>query len=144
MDSIGSVIDSYFTRKKKLKQWQIQLYSDYDSIVGKSIALNTKITWIQGSTVTISCRNSVWITELRNMEDKIIDKINSKIGKKTIDTLVFKIGNIETIKKIGKKKHIILSTEEEKWITETKQLVPDSLQNKFELLLRAFKELKKE
>lgn len=143
MDSIGSVIDTYFARKKKLNHWQIKLYSEYDEIVGKTIASNTKISWIQGSSVTIACRNSVWINELRNLEEKIIDKINSKIGKKTIDTLVFKIGNIEIIKKPVKKKIIVLSKEEEQWIMETKRLVPSELEDKFESLLRAFKELKK-
>jgi len=143
LDSIGSVIDTYFARKKKLNHWQIKLYSEYDEIVGKTIASNTKISWIQGSSVTIACRNSVWINELRNLEEKIIDKINSKIGKKTIDTLVFKIGNIEIIKKPVKKKIIVLSKEEEQWIMETKRLVPSELEDKFESLLRAFKELKK-
>ncbi len=144
MDSIGKVIDSYFARKKKLNYWQIKIYSEYDAIVGKSISSNTEIIWIQGSTVTIACRNSVWINELRNLEDKIIEKINNKIGKKIIEKLIFKIGNVESnAQKIAKKRIMALSKEDEKWINETKMTVPTDLQDRFESLLRAFKELKK-
>lgn len=120
------------------------LISDYSKIVGKVIASNTKLVYFHDSNATIVCRNSIWMNELKNTEPELIDKLNHYIGKDMVYGITVKIGNVE--KKVTKtvpKKKIILTKEEETWIEETKNLVPEKLQPPFESLLVAYKELKK-
>lgn len=144
MDSVGSLIDSCLQRKTKKNYWQILLISDYSKIVGKVIASNTKLVYFHDSNATIVCRNSIWMNELKNTEPELIDKLNHYIGKDMVYGITVKIGNVEKkVTKTEPKKKIILTKEEETWIEETKNLVPEKLQPPFESLLVAYKELKK-
>lgn len=83
------------------------------------------------------------MNELKNREEEIIEKLNQHIGKKAIETLQVRIGNIEKPAAKVTKKEVKLSLEDEAWIEETKKLVPPSLQDRFESLLVSYKELKK-
>lgn len=144
MDSLGSLIDACILKRTKKNYWQIRLISDYPTIVGKTISSNTKLIFLSGSQATILCRNSIWMNEIKNIEPEIINKLNQYIGKANITEISVKIGNIE--KKAAKqevKKKIALSLEDEKWITETKMLVPETLKDRFESMLISYKELKK-
>lgn len=144
MDSIGSLIDSCLVKKTKKNYWQIKLISDYPKIVGKVIASNTKLLFFHDSQATIICRNSIWMNELKNTEPVLIEKLNQYIGKKMVVGITVKIGNIEKkVQKVEVKKKPELTNEEEAWIEETKNVVPESLQVPFKSLLIAYKELKK-
>ena len=144
MDSIGSLIDSCLVKKTKKNYWQIKLISDYPKIVGKVIASNTKLLFFHDSQATIICRNSIWMNELKNTEPVLIEKLNQYIGKKMVVGITVKIGNIEKkAQKVEVKKKPELTNEEEAWIEETKNVVPESLQVPFKSLLIAYKELKK-
>jgi predicted nucleic acid-binding Zn ribbon protein len=144
LDSIGSLIDSCLVKKTKKNYWQIKLISDYPKIVGKVIASNTKLLFFHDSQATIICRNSIWMNELKNTEPVLIEKLNQYIGKKMVVGITVKIGNIEKkVQKVEVKKKPELTNEEEAWIEETKNVVPESLQVPFKSLLIAYKELKK-
>lgn len=144
MDKLGSLIDSCLQRKTKKNYWQIKLITDYPKIVGKVIAGNTKLIFFNEGNATILCRNSIWMNELKNTEPELIAKLNQYIGKDMVTGLTVKIGNIEKkMPKTEAKKKPVLTVEEEKWIEDTKNIVPESLQKPFESMLVAYKELKK-
>ena len=144
MDSLGSLVDACILKRTKKNYWQIRLISDYSKIVGKTISTNTKLIFLNGSQATIVCRNSIWMNELKNMEPELIDKLNQYIGKTVLDSIAVKIGNIEKkASKLEPKKKPNLSLDDEKWIADTKKLVPENLQDRFESLLISYKELKK-
>ena len=143
MDSIGSIIDTCLQKRTKKNYWQIKLIENYHKIVGSIIAKNTKLLYFNGKRATIICRNSIWMNELKNREEQIIEKMNQYIGKNIVESLQVKIGNIEKPSVKQSKKTVALTKEEEAWIEETMKLVPETLQDRFRSLLVSYKELKK-
>jgi len=144
LDSLGSLIDSCLLRSTKKNYWQIRLIAGYPKVVGKIISSNTKLLFQKEGQAVILCRNSIWMNELKNRESELVEKFNQFLGKNLIQGIIVKIGNIEKQKpKTQSRSKAELSVEEKDWITQTKSLVPEPLQARFESVLIAYKELKK-
>ena len=61
----------------------------WDEVVGEKIAENTSAEKVEHGTLTIKVDNSSWRQELVFKKKEIIDKLNSRIGKKTIKEIRF-------------------------------------------------------
>ena len=61
----------------------------WDEVVGENIAENTSAEKVEHGTLTIKVDNSSWRQELVFKKKEIIDKLNSRIGKKTIKEIRF-------------------------------------------------------
>lgn len=143
MYTLGSLADQCLLKKTKKNYWQIRLIQNYNQLVGKIIASNSKLYYIDRKKAIIICRNSVWMNELKNREEELIEKFNQFIGKDCLDSIQLKIGNIDKTPLEKSKKKVELTVQEEEWIEHTSLLVPESLQNRFRSMLVAYKELKK-
>ena len=61
----------------------------WDEVVGENIAEKTRAEKVEHGTLTIKVDNSSWRQELVFKKKEIIDKLNSRIGKKTIKEIRF-------------------------------------------------------
>ena len=61
----------------------------WDEVVGENIAENTSAEKVEHGTLTVKVDNSSWRQELVFKKKEIIDKLNSRIGKKTIKEIRF-------------------------------------------------------
>jgi predicted nucleic acid-binding Zn ribbon protein len=61
----------------------------WDEVVGKNIAENTNPEKVEHGTLLVTVENSSWRQELVFKKKEIIDKLNNKIGKKTIKDIRF-------------------------------------------------------
>jgi len=141
MLKINSVIDDYLSRSKfkKVRKDNL-LFLKYESIVGKVVAQNTKLLKLSNDTIYIVCKNSIWMNELLNMEDRIISKFNEEIGFPAFSRISLRVGNIKSLATTFHKK---LTKEDEDWIIKTCEKVPVEVRSSFEKLLRTYKECKR-
>lgn len=139
MFSIGTILESYITRRKKLNRLYLVMLH-YKDVVGDTIANHTRIVNIKEHKLIISCRNSIWKRELENYKSTILDKLQPYLKQDKITELVLMIGNVDITNKKKKKKKIELSIEEEKWIREVTEKTHPSYQEAFENLMRSYKE----
>jgi len=141
MLKINSVIDDYLSRSKfkKVRKKNL-LFLKYESIVGKVVAQNTKLLKLSNDTIYIVCKNSIWMNELLNMEDRIISKFNEEIGFPAFSRISLRVGNIKSLATTFHKK---LTKEDEDWILKTCEKVPVEVRSSFEKLLRTYKESKR-
>lgn len=61
----------------------------WDEVVGENIAENTSPEKVEHGTLLVTVENSSWRQELVFKKKEIIDKLNNKIGKKTIKDIRF-------------------------------------------------------
>ena len=61
----------------------------WDEVVGENIAENTSPEKVEHGTLLVRVENSSWRQELVFKKKEIIDKLNNKIGKKTIKDIRF-------------------------------------------------------
>ena len=61
----------------------------WDEVVGENIAENTNPEKVEHGTLLVTVENSPWRQELVFKKKEIIDKLNNKIGKKTIKDIRF-------------------------------------------------------
>ena len=61
----------------------------WDEVVGENIAENTSPEKVEHGTLLVTVENSSWRQEPVFKKKEIIDKLNNKIGKKTIKDIRF-------------------------------------------------------
>ena len=61
----------------------------WDEVVGENIAENTNPEKVEHGILLVTVENSSWRQELVFKKKEIIDKLNNKIGKKTIKDIRF-------------------------------------------------------
>jgi predicted nucleic acid-binding Zn ribbon protein len=58
-------------------------------VVGETLsAVSHPARWM-GTTLVISCATSAWATELGRRRDEFLDRLQFRLGKKTVASLVF-------------------------------------------------------
>ena len=90
MDQLKTAI-KIFLRKSGLEMGVIQNTALllWDEVVGENIAENTNPEKVEHGTLLVTVENSSWRQELVFKKKEIIDKLNNKIGKKTIKDIRF-------------------------------------------------------
>ncbi len=71
-----------------------QLRQDWPGLVGETIAAHTFPEKMKFKTLTLLVDSPAWIHELTFLKSGLIKKINRKLGKDTLDTLLLKRGPI--------------------------------------------------
>lgn len=85
-DAILSFFKSVGMRDRFEENLAIALW---DSTVGKQIALHTEPVRVTQGVMMIKVDEDVWRTELSYRKHELIQEINQKIGKKTINEIKF-------------------------------------------------------
>lgn len=73
---------------RKLKE--VHLVSEWESLMGKMVALRTKNIYIRKKTLFVYVTSSVLKNELIMMRQNIIDRLNEVAGEKLIEQIVIR------------------------------------------------------
>jgi predicted nucleic acid-binding Zn ribbon protein len=73
---------------RKLKE--VQLVSQWESLMGKTVAHRTSKIYIKNQILYLHVTSSVLKTELLMMRQDIIDKLNENAGERLIDQIVIR------------------------------------------------------
>ena len=85
-ESIGNVVGA-FLKQAKLDERveQAQVVPEWESLVGKQIAIVTKpISVTPDGTLFVAVKTNAWMTELSLMEPQLLRALNAKVGRARI------------------------------------------------------------
>ena len=74
--------------ERKLKE--VHVVSQWESMMGKTVAVRTDRIYIRNRTLYIHVTSSVLKTELLMMRQEIIDKLNENAGEKVVEEIVIR------------------------------------------------------
>lgn len=74
--------------EQKLKE--VHVVSQWESMMGKTVALRTDRIYIRNRTLYLHVTSSVLKTELLMMRQEIIDKLNENAGEKVVEQIVIR------------------------------------------------------
>lgn len=71
----------------------------WEEIVGREIGTHTQPEFFSGKTLFVSVDHSVWLHQLNFLKDRILTKINSRLGAQSVSEIHFRIGQISSRKR---------------------------------------------
>ncbi len=96
LERISSTLGSLLRARglsSRLNEYRI--FGQWDSIVGKTIALHAQPLSVRRKKLTVLVDSSTWHHHLSQLRPELLEKINRILGKEGIDGIVFKIGGLE-------------------------------------------------
>lgn len=92
--------------QKALKQRNIilhlkdqHLWDAWHKAVGKTISAQTRIDRLDRNTLFVKVSSSAWMQQLQFVKNEILDKLNKILGKESVRTIFFSIGQISADQK---------------------------------------------
>ncbi len=79
--------------EKRIKECAI--LSFWNEAVGESIASHTRPIKVYDGRMTVLVESPSWTQELTFLKNRIMERLNKRMGKEVIKDIYFKIGNIE-------------------------------------------------
>ena len=68
------------------------IWKVWDEVVGPAISKNARPSWIKNGRLRATVSDPIWLQELQFVEQTIREKLNSRLGRKAIDRIDFRIG----------------------------------------------------
>jgi len=69
-----------------------RIWRVWDEVVGPAISSNARPSWIKNGKLKVRVSDPIWLQELEFVEESIREKLNTKLGRKAIDRIEFRIG----------------------------------------------------
>jgi predicted nucleic acid-binding Zn ribbon protein len=69
-----------------------RIWGVWDGVVGPAISRNARPSWIKNGKLKVRVSDPIWLQELEFVEESIREKLNTKLGRKAIDRIEFRIG----------------------------------------------------
>jgi predicted nucleic acid-binding Zn ribbon protein len=69
-----------------------RIWRVWDGVVGPAISRNARPSWIKNGKLKVRVSDPIWLQELEFVEESIREKLNTKLGRKAIDRIEFRIG----------------------------------------------------
>ena len=69
-----------------------RIWRVWDEVVGPAISRNARPSWIKNGKLKVRVSDPIWLQELEFVEESIREKLNTKLGRKAIDRIEFRIG----------------------------------------------------
>jgi hypothetical protein len=104
---------------------KIKVFSLWNEAVGGPISIVAQPYDLKYKTLFVMVKNSVWMQQLRFLEEMIICKINNKLGGKGICKIYFRFGELE--QNVGMSKYD--NSADIYYATRSKTLIPPSLED---------------
>jgi predicted nucleic acid-binding Zn ribbon protein len=70
-----------------------RIWRVWDEVVGPAISRNARPSWIKNGKLKVRVSDPIWLQELEFVEESIREKLNTKLGRKAIDRIEFRIGS---------------------------------------------------
>ncbi len=91
IEDIGSIIGDVIKKSNMERKLNIsKIFNHWKDIVGSEIYKKSKPERIAGGILYVRVSTSIWANELSLMSDKLIEKINSFIGEKVVESIRFR------------------------------------------------------
>ena len=68
------------------------IWKVWDDAVGPAISRNASPSWIKNGKLKVRVSDPIWFQELKFVEEDIREKLNTKLGRKAVDKIEFKVG----------------------------------------------------
>jgi hypothetical protein len=91
---VGDVIASLMTdgtlpyRPDDVEIWRV-----WKEVVGQTYAENSQPSKIRKKQLTVTVSDSIWLQELTFYKETILEKINGKLGRKAVDSIIIRVGS---------------------------------------------------
>ncbi|MFH1931248.1 MAG: DUF721 domain-containing protein [Pseudomonadota bacterium] len=69
-----------------------RIWRVWNEVVGPAISRNARPSWIKNGKLKVRVSDPIWLQELEFVEESIREKLNTKLGRKAIDRIEFRIG----------------------------------------------------
>ncbi len=63
----------------------------WDEVVGRPIARHAQPTWIKDGRLRVKVTDPIWLQELSFIGDQILGKLNTKLGRKAVHRIDFRL-----------------------------------------------------
>ena len=94
-ERIDTVLDQVLQTYRQKPDMALQhIWTQWDQVVGEKIAANAQPAAFKGSMLIVNVSSSVWLHQLQFEKAEIIDKLNEAFGKKLVDDIRFKVGEL--------------------------------------------------
>ncbi|MBI2876848.1 MAG: DUF721 domain-containing protein [Candidatus Tectomicrobia bacterium] len=74
--------------------YQQKVWEVWEAVVGKTIARVAQPDQIRFKTLFVKVTNSVWLHHLTHLQGMVVEKLNRKVGRKVIEKIYFRLGEI--------------------------------------------------
>ncbi len=96
---ISVILNSLLTKKKlKKKIADCKVFEIWDDVAGEKIAEKTEPLELRKGVLKVMVSDHVWLQQLQFLKEEIKDRLNKKLGKKSVENLYFQIGKVEAAK----------------------------------------------
>jgi predicted nucleic acid-binding Zn ribbon protein len=69
-----------------------RIWRVWEGVVGPAISRNARPSWIKNGKLKVRVSDPIWLQELEFVEESIREKLNTKLGRKAIYRIEFRIG----------------------------------------------------
>lgn len=96
MKEVGRLIENLLRQKKMWNQYKQNLILiEWPEVIGEKMAAVTRAEKILKGKLFIAVKDSTWAYHLTLLKPQILDKINQYAGRKIVDEIYFRVGEIE-------------------------------------------------
>ncbi len=75
---------------------EYRIFGQWEKAVGPAIARHAQPQAVRGKKLTLIVDSPAWMQQLSLLKPEIIEKVNSTLGKKTINDISLRIGEVES------------------------------------------------
>jgi len=69
------------------------IWKVWDEVVGDPIADHARPSWIKDGRLRVKVSDPIWLQELEFVEETIKERLNTKLGRKAVKKIEFRIGS---------------------------------------------------
>jgi len=93
METIKSILDNLF-KKTKPGSENYHIFKVWEGAVGARIARHSQPKRFRDHTLWVIVDNSIWMQQLKFLEEKIKERLNQRLGSAMVKKIRFQIGEI--------------------------------------------------
>ena len=71
-----------------------EIWEVWDDVVGRAIAEHAQPSSITKKNLRVHVAEPIWLQELEFVADTIKERINTRLGRKAVDKIIFRLGSL--------------------------------------------------
>ncbi len=92
LKKVSTLLDELIKKKKWEKNFALsRLTKDWESVVGKNIAIHTIPKFIKSKKLFIDVDSPIWSTQLNYLKNQVIEKVNDYYKMEIVKEIFFNI-----------------------------------------------------
>ena len=72
----------------------VHIWDVWEAAVGIAIANHAQPSWIREGRLRVNVSDPIWLQELEFAGEKIIEKLNEKLGRRAVEKIEFRLGTM--------------------------------------------------